>query len=121
MTSRQDWPSSKLREASDMDSAKKRAPTIVRLGVLILLGPWLHSSVSTAADRFSLSGEGTLSIEPPAQTSERLRLAASLSPMAVAPAMHADGRFALTGVLTAASLVCYNDTIFRDDFDGDGL
>jgi hypothetical protein len=28
-------------------------------------------------------------------------------------------RFALTGMLAASSLVCYNGAIFRDDFDGD--
>ena len=106
-----------------MDGAKKRAPAIASLGSLVLLGAWLHSSLGLAADskRFSMSGNGTLSTEQPAQTNDRWQLKASLSPTAVAPAMQADGRFALTGVLSASSLVCYNDTIFRDSFDGTGL
>ena len=103
-----------------MAGAKNRARTVASLGALILLGPWLHS-LAANSNRFSLSGEGTLSIQQPAQANDRWQLKASLSPTAVAPALRAEGRFALTGVLSAASLVCYNDTIFRNDFDGDGF
>ena len=31
------------------------------------------------------------------------------------------GRFSLNALLSTSSLVCYNDTIFRDGFDGTGL
>jgi hypothetical protein len=35
--------------------------------------------------------------------------------------VHEGGAFQMTGVLAAAPMVCYGDTIFRDDFDGDGF
>ena len=35
--------------------------------------------------------------------------------------MHEGGAFKMTGALVAAPTVCYADTIFRDDFDGDGF
>ena len=38
-----------------------------------------------------------------------------------APSIQSNFRFALSGTLAAASLVCYNDTIYRDDFDADGF
>jgi len=53
-----------------------------------------------------------------------LRLNAVLTPAAIpagAPLLQSDGRFALRATLGAASLVCYADTIFRDNFDGDGF
>ena len=103
-----------------MGSAKKRARRIVFLGALILLGPSMHS-IAAESNRFSLTGTGTLSTGQPAQKNDRWQLKASLSPATPLPAMQADGRFALAGVLSASSLVCYNDTIFRDDFDGDGF
>jgi len=38
-----------------------------------------------------------------------------------APARTSASRFAIAAAAAPASLVCYNDTIFRDDLDGDGL
>jgi len=32
-----------------------------------------------------------------------------------------DDRFGLTGRFESSVVACYNDTIFRDDFDGDGF
>ena len=74
--------------------------------------------------RFELSGSATLRPDPPILRSERLRLKAVLTPAAIpagAPLLQSDGRFALRATLGAASLVCYADTIFRDNFDGDGF
>ena len=74
--------------------------------------------------RFELSGSATLRPDPPILRSERLRLNAVLTPAAIpagAPLLQSDGRFALRATLGAASLVCYADTIFRDNFDGDGF
>ena len=34
--------------------------------------------------------------------------------------MQEGGRFVLMARSMAVAQVCYNDTIFRDDFDGDG-
>lgn len=56
-----------------------------------------HREISTQTDRFAVEAE--------------------LSP---APGARKPGRFDLVAQLSATS-VCYNDTIFRDDFDGDGL
>ena len=103
-----------------MDSARKRVRASALLGALILLGPWSHS-LAADRSRFSLSGSGTLSTDPPAQASDRWQLKASFSPAADAPAWQAQGRFVLTGALSASSLACYADTIFRDSFDGTGL
>ena len=35
--------------------------------------------------------------------------------------VHEGGEFKMTGALAAAPTVCHADTIFRDDFDGDGF
>ena len=37
------------------------------------------------------------------------------------PTLQTGDSFMLTANLAAATLVCYNDTIFRDGFDGDGF
>jgi len=77
-----------------------------------------------APQRFKLSGRATLKPDPPILRGDRLRLTATLSPAAIptdAPVLQSDGRFALRAALGSASLVCYADTIFRDDFDGDGF
>jgi hypothetical protein len=78
----------------------------------------------TPQHRFELSGSATLRPDPPILRSDRLRLKATLTPTAIpadAPMLQSDGRFALRATLGTASLVCYADTIFRDNFDGDGL
>jgi len=67
-----------------------------------------------------------LRADPPVQKSATYALRASLmSPdaaLAAQPPVQEGGGFALMARLAAASLaVCYNDTIFRDDFDGDGF
>jgi len=71
-----------------------------------------------------LSGSGTLTVEQPAQTRADMRLKAYLMPkdaaIAALPPLQEGGGFALIASVTAQSLVCYADTIFRDDFDGDG-
>ena len=77
------------------------------------------------AGRFRLSGTGTLRAGPAVQANAKLRLNATLLPVdaaiAASPPVQEDGRFALMASISATPLVCYNDTIFRDDFDGDGF
>jgi hypothetical protein len=72
-----------------------------------------------------LAGSGTLSLDQSVQKSGNVQLKAYLTPSDAAisapPLVQEGGGFALMAGLTAASLVCYNDTIFRDDFDGDGF
>ena len=73
---------------------------------------------------FTLHGTGVVSRDAPVQKSGTLSLKAALSPADVAlnePQLLSESRFSLSEVLSAESMVCYNDTIFRDDFDGDGF
>jgi hypothetical protein len=79
---------------------------------------------SATAHRFELHGTVALAPDAPLQRNATLRLKASLLPDTSATnrqPLQSGARFALTATLAAASLVCYNDTIFRDDFDGDGF
>lgn len=79
---------------------------------------------STAQHRYELSGSATLTLDPPMLQNGGLKLNATLAPsgsIGTAPAAQSGGSFLMTGILSPQSLVCYNDTIFRDDFDGDGL
>lgn len=91
----------------------------------LILVFWTTSTFAQAAsisDRFSLVGTGTLIADAPAQTVPGLTLRGTLSKNAATSA--GDGEhngFLLNATLDATPLVCYNDTIFRDDFDGDGL
>jgi len=81
----------------------------------------LHSPQS---HRFVLSGSGSLTLDTPTLSRGQLQLKAMLSASVTpppAPTIQSSSRFALSGTLAAASLVCYNDTIFRDDYDGDGF
>lgn len=87
------------------------------LAVAFLLGD------TACAAQFSLTGDLHLSQPVAVQTNSRFSLRAGLSASSqttVADVQHGM-RFTLFAALTSASLVCYNDTIFRDDFDGDGL
>lgn len=95
------------------------------LATALVLG-WVSvtTAESTSTHRYQLSGSASLTVDPPIQRSGDLRLRATLAPDAVvsdAPPAQSGAGFELTGLLSASSLVCYNDTIFRDDFDGDGF
>jgi hypothetical protein len=81
---------------------------------------------TSASQRFQLIGDsGTLNLDRPAQENGSMRLRASLtSTVAAGEAsllVQVGGRFAMTASFAASPMVCYNDTIFRDDFDGDGF
>jgi hypothetical protein len=93
--------------------------------VLLWLGAnAVFAAESTLPHRFELSGSGTLKLDPPVLQNDRLRLNGVLAPAdAASPALAPQygGGFVVTGVLSPETLVCYNDTIFRDDFDGDGF
>ena len=79
---------------------------------------------SSNAVGFHLSGTATIKADVATQHSESLTLKAYLTRMDAAlkasPPVQEGGSFALMAALGVPSLVCYNDTIFRDDFDGDG-
>lgn len=107
-------------------------PTLrLRARALVLLASGLAASVVGAAEPAGqhavaagadarATGNGTL-----VQRGGRFQLSATLSEGTRAPAMAAaaleGGSYTLNAVASASSLVCYNDTIFRDDFDGDGF
>lgn len=58
------------------------------------------------------------------QANDRFTLKAQLVALASTVselATQTNARFALNAALSTSSLVCYNDTIFRDSFDGTGL
>jgi hypothetical protein len=75
--------------------------------------------------RFQLSGSGVLQLDAPMQKSGNVQLTARLVPgdarFATLLPVQEGGVFALKASLAAAAMVCYNDTIFRDDFDADGF
>jgi hypothetical protein len=79
---------------------------------------------SANAVSFHLSGIATITADVTTQQSESLTLKANLTPIDAAlkasPPVQEGGSFALMAALGVPPLVCYNDTIFRDDFDGDG-
>lgn len=82
------------------------------------------SVASASPPRFVLSGSATLIPDAPVQRAPGWRLNAKLSPVTgpdVAPPAQSGGGFTLVAYTSLSSDVCYNDTIFRDDFDGDGL
>ena len=96
----------------------------------------LASLLATAAGgddpRFSMTGTAALSQRAPAQSNGSFELRGELqrvgggavaAPSLAAPSLAWGARFVIDAspVATPASLVCYNDTIFRDDYDGDGL
>lgn len=91
----------------------------------LILVFWTTSTFAQGAsisDRFSLFGTGTLIADAPAQTVQGLTLRGTLSRNTATDAgVAAQNGFLLNATLDATPLVCYNDTIFRDDFDGDGL
>lgn len=79
---------------------------------------------STSVHRYELMGSGTLQLDAPVLHNGSLHLQAELTPAAsvnTRPVAQSGSSFELAAVLSAQSLVCYNDTIFRDDFDGDGF
>lgn len=83
------------------------------------------AAVASEPPRFQLVGAGTLTMDPPMQKSGNVQLKAYLTPsdavISASPPVQEGGGFALLANLAAVSLACYNDTIFRDDFDGDGF
>ena len=75
-------------------------------------------------DRYELSGSATLTVAPRIPQSGAIRIHATLDPVSAtdpSTVAQAGGPFRLAASLSTLSLTCYNDTIFRDDFDGDGF
>jgi hypothetical protein len=75
--------------------------------------------------RFQLEGSGIATMNQSVQKSAHIQLRAFLTPDDAGEGTTSNvaqgERFAVSATFSAASLVCYNDTIFRDGFDGTGL
>jgi hypothetical protein len=96
---------------------------ILFLGVLVAASFAQSSHASDAAqeERFQLSGVGTLRQDAPVHRGGDFKMKASLDTSNAALRMVQEGGgFSLIAQVSSASMVCYSDTIFRDDFDGDG-
>jgi hypothetical protein len=82
-------------------------------------------SNESVAPRFRIEGSGTITMDQPVQQGANMQLRATVAPAdagEVAASNVAQGsRFTVNAILSTASLACYNDTIFRDGFDGTGL
>jgi hypothetical protein len=106
-----------MRTPRDLPVAQRCGLTIVTVLVAAT-----SLAVSAQSPRFALSGDARLATDTPVQTGGRFVLKAQLAAGATAvPEPQTDGRFALHALLTTSSLVCYNDTIFRDSFDASGF
>jgi len=70
---------------------------------------------------YALAGSGALAVPAVPQAAGRFVLRAGVESTGTASLQQAGGRFALAATASASSLVCYNDTLFRDSFDGSGL
>jgi hypothetical protein len=77
-----------------------------------------------ASQTFQLDGSGRLTLDEKTLKANRYEIKATLTPTAEPSApesnSHQSDRFSLSAMLAAVSMACYNDTIFRDGFDGDG-
>ena len=104
-------------------STPRRAITTALTAIALALAA-ASASAAAGGQRFQLYGHGTLTVEQPAQTSANMQLKAYLTPedaaIAALPPLQEGGGFALIASVTTTALVCYADTIFRDDFDADG-
>lgn len=103
---------------------------ILRCGPPCLLGLALVAAPALAADksaprlpatqaghRFVLSGSLTANGPAPMQGSG-IELTSRLSTPGSDVALQEHGPYALMAKLAVSPMVCYNDTIFRDNFDG---
>lgn len=96
-----------------------------RAAVAALLASWLATAAGADDPRFSVTATAALSQRAPTQGGGSFELRGELQRAGggteAAPSLARDARFVIAATTAAASLVCYNDTIFRDDLDGDGL
>ncbi|MEO7326665.1 MAG: hypothetical protein ABIW82_17730 [Dokdonella sp.] len=94
--------------------------TVAAILIACLAMPMAHAAPAS----LKLSGSAVLKTDQPQQHSDAFALKAYLTPRTAASAsapVQEGGAFAMIGKLAAVPLICYSDTIFRDDFDGDGF
>lgn len=103
-------------------------PRIRIVAVAVAIGVEFFANTVVASDastnRFALTGSATITRDTPTLRNDTISLRSYLAPsdaaVANSPIVQDGGRFTLMAKAVAATQVCYNDTIFRDDFDGDG-
>ena len=96
------------------------------VGGVATFAPFAAAATSgPGLQQYQLAGSGTLTLDQPTLKSTNVQIKAYLTPrdsaLSASPPAQEGGRFSLTALLSTSSLVCYNDTIFRDGFDGTGL
>ena len=98
----------------------------IRSGPLILallLANAATAAESTTSHRFTLTGSAVLTHDQAALSDGTLSMRGYLMSKdapSTAAIVRDGGRFSIMAKVVAVAQVCYNDTIFRDDFDGDG-
>jgi len=81
------------------------------------------SAHAEQAQRFTLTGTASVSRDQSVLSDGKLSLRGYLQSRDApsrAAIVQDGGRFTIMAKTVAVAQVCYNDTIFRDDFDGDG-
>jgi hypothetical protein len=109
-----------------MRDSLRRHTCCLRVLVAGCLFAQAAAAAGTEASRFALSGTASLTPDAPLQRSAGFRLQAQLAPLqsstpAQAPWAQTGAAFALIAYADSVATACYNDTIFRNDFDADGL
>ena len=100
------------------------------LSIMIRSGPVLAAllfavtaSGAETSQRYTLTGSATLSNDAQTLRGDKLSLRGYLQSTeapSTAAFVQDGGRFTVMAHAVAVAQACYNDTIFRDDFDGDG-
>jgi len=100
------------------------AVSVVALVSLVFVNNAAFATEYTRKQSLHLRGSAALRADQSTQQSARFKLSASLTrndaTIAASPPVQEGGGFAVMAKLLVKPTVCYNDTIFRDDFDGDG-
>lgn len=94
--------------------------TVAAIVIAWLAMPMVHAAPAS----LKLSGSAALKADQPQQHGGAFALKAYLTQQPAASTsapVQQGGAFAMIGKLAAVPLICYGDTIFRDDFDGDGF
>jgi hypothetical protein len=96
-----------------------RGPWVAAAGLVLCAGAL--PAADDVQPHFRLTGSATPSSAAPTTAGGRFAISAELRTAVDATGASAAGRFVMDAIATPTSLVCYSDTIFRNDFDGDGL
>jgi hypothetical protein len=91
---------------------------------MLLMSVAVVAAEPASAKRFSLTGGGALSRDATTLSDGKLSMRGYLQSNdapSTAATVQEGSHFVIMAHAVALAQVCYNDTIFRDDFDGDGF